>query len=249
MNKQPILIFDLDGTIADTLPTVIQIYNGKVAPRLNCKPANYEDRELLNNNPVGKLFKEYGINWYKMPFVIYLVKKHLHQQIKNIQPFPCIINTLNQLKKDYTLGIVTSNSQRNAYRFLDQHQLFPLFDFVYTNRNIFTKHKTLNKLITKHQFEKRDVLYIGDETRDIHAARKAGIGMISVTWGFLGKELLAKRNPDLLVDEPDQLINAVEQYFTEVIHKNEKVRIENKKRADFLKESQLLFKRLQSIFY
>jgi len=216
MNKKQVLIFDLDGTIADTLQTVIQIYNEQVAPRLNCKTANYEDRELLSNQPVGKLFKEYGISWYKLPFVIYLVKKHLQKQIKNIQPFPSITNSLHQLKKEYTLGIVTSNSQRNANHFLNQHQLTPLFDFVYTNRNIFGKHKTLNKLITKHQFQKSNVLYIGDETRDIHAARRAGIGMLAVTWGYLGKELLAKRNPDLLVEEPSELINAVERYFTKV---------------------------------
>ena len=214
MHNTKVIIFDLDGTIADTLHTVINIYNEEVAPKLRCKQVKFEDKKKLQNQPIAQLFKQYQISWYKLPLVIYRVKKLLQKQIHTIKPFAGIQEVLQQLKSQhYSLGIVTSNSEKNANSFLNFHQLSSYFDFVYTNRNIFGKHKTLRNVIKKHQFQAKDVVYIGDETRDIHAARKSGIGIIAVTWGYLGAEILANRQPDLLVDQPTELITAIHRFF------------------------------------
>ena len=214
MKNNKVLLFDLDGTIADTLFVVINIYNTIVAPKLRCKPVKWEDKLLLQNKPIGQLFKQYKITWYKLPIVIYLVKRELQRQIHTILPFADITTVLQKLKQlGFTMGIVTSNSKKNAQYFLQQHRINELFDFVYTNRNIFGKHTTLNWLVKKHQFNKNNILYIGDETRDIHAARKSGIGILAVSWGYLGKELLADRNPDAVVDHPLELEQAIERYF------------------------------------
>jgi phosphoglycolate phosphatase len=50
------------------------------------------------------------------------------------------------------------------------------------------------------------VIYVGDEIRDIIAAHKCGIRIISVSWGFHTVDLLASKNPDYLVDNPRQIV-------------------------------------------
>jgi phosphoglycolate phosphatase len=53
------------------------------------------------------------------------------------------------------------------------------------------------------------VIYVGDETRDIEAARKIQIQVIAVSWGFNSREVLAEQKPDFLISHPSQLIEVV----------------------------------------
>ena len=55
--------------------------------------------------------------------------------------------------------------------------------------------------------KRRETVYVGDETRDVQAARFALIKVVSVTWGFNTKEILRKQRPYYLIDEPKQLLN------------------------------------------
>lgn len=55
-----------------------------------------------------------------------------------------------------------------------------------------------------------EVIYIGDETRDIEAARKSYVKAIAVSWGFNSKEVLAEQNPDFLIHQPQELIKVIE---------------------------------------
>ena len=50
------------------------------------------------------------------------------------------------------------------------------------------------------------VVYVGDEVRDIKAARQAGVAMAAVTWGFHRRELLAPCRPDYLLERPEELL-------------------------------------------
>jgi phosphoglycolate phosphatase-like HAD superfamily hydrolase len=49
------------------------------------------------------------------------------------------------------------------------------------------------------------VVYVGDEERDVVAARQAGVDIAAVTWGYNSPELLAVQEPDYLIDYPDEL--------------------------------------------
>ncbi|PSB03825.1 HAD family hydrolase, partial [Merismopedia glauca] len=67
------------------------------------------------------------------------------------------------------------------------------------------------------------VIYVGDETRDIEAARKSKIKAIAVCWGFNFREILAKYKPDFLIDRPSQLLEVV-QHLEEVRSQKSEVR-------------------------
>ena len=62
----------------------------------------------------------------------------------------------------------------------------------------------------------KEIVYVADETRDIEAAKKAKVRIISVTWGFNSREILKKQNPDFLVDRPEEILRIIddERYET-----------------------------------
>ncbi|MEL6578529.1 MAG: HAD hydrolase-like protein, partial [Cyanobacteria bacterium J06621_12] len=89
------------------------------------------------------------------------------------------------------------------------NNLSHLFRYVYSGTAIFGKHRVLNQVIKEHRIDKCEVIYVGDETRDIRSARKSNIPVIAVSWGFNAAEILAEHQPDILVDQPLELIKAI----------------------------------------
>ena len=93
-----------------------------------------------------------------------------------------MIEALKEIKAaDFKLGIMTSNSKENVTTFLELHGLKGIFDFVYSGRNIFGRHKIINRLLKNHKISKKNAVYIGDETRDIEAAKRVGIPVVAVS--------------------------------------------------------------------
>ena len=64
-------------------------------------------------------------------------------------------------------------------------------------------------MCSKQQINPHEVIYVGDEERDIIASKKARIKNIAVTWGFNSKEKLSREKPDYIVDSPMQIIEIV----------------------------------------
>jgi len=120
--------------------------------------------------------------------------------------FDCI-SDLNNLSKKYDLGIISSNSESNIKSFLDKHNLTSLFSYIHTDSSLFGKHTILKKFCRKFKIEYSNVIYIGDEDRDILAAKKMKIKVVSVTWGYNDKSLLEKEKPDYLVEAPKQILD------------------------------------------
>ncbi|MFH1253271.1 MAG: HAD-IA family hydrolase [Candidatus Uhrbacteria bacterium] len=205
------LIFDFDGTLADTLDAVVKIYND-LAPKFRCRPVNLADKEKLRHQRPQKLFKIYGIAWFKLPFLLFKIQKELQQQIDNIKPIKNIVETLKTLKTaGFNLGILTSNSKENAAAFLNKNGLTNLFDFIHSDRNFFGKDRAMQRCLKTQNLPTDSVVYIGDETRDIEAAKKVGLRIIAVGWGFNSREALVGAGSDGLVDWPGELLTKIQK--------------------------------------
>ena len=103
------------------------------------------------------------------------------------------------------MGIVTSNGQKNVKVFVENNNL-NIFDYIFCDTSIFGKEKVLKKFLEQYSIAKENVMYIGDEIRDIQACQNVGIKIISVAWGFNSKEGLSKSNPDFLVNSSAELL-------------------------------------------
>ncbi len=207
-----VILFDFDGTIADTYQAVTSITN-QLSTEFGYKALNQEELLLIKNLSSREIVKLSEIPVFKLPFLIRRVRSELSKEIAELDSIKGIDQVLWELKRrGYVLGIVTSNNQENVDIFLAKNQLTDLFDYIYSGTAIFGKHRVINQVIRERKLDKINVIYVGDETRDIRSARKSRIPMVAVTWGFNAAEILSEHNPDYLVDHPSELLGAISSW-------------------------------------
>ncbi|MBE9214666.1 HAD-IA family hydrolase [Plectonema cf. radiosum LEGE 06105] len=206
---QKVIIFDFDGTIADTVDALVTIANG-LAVEFSYAQITSEELVILRNLTSREIFKYSGIPLFKIPFLLKKVKRELKNKIPELKPILGIQEALIELKDNGNrLGIITSNSKGNVKEFLKINNMDSLFEFIHTGVTIFGKTTIINNVLRQKQLKTQEVIYVGDETRDIEASKKANIRVISVTWGFNSEEALAKQNPDFLIDHPQELVEVI----------------------------------------
>ncbi|BAZ27817.1 phosphoglycolate phosphatase [Cylindrospermum sp. NIES-4074] len=206
---QKVIIFDFDGTIADTVDALVTIAN-RLAVEFGYIQITPNELALLRNLTSREIIKYSGISLFKIPFLLKKVKGELKNKIHEFQPIPGIREALTELQNQgYRLGIITSNSQDNVTEFLKLNELDYLFDFIYSGVTIFGKTTIINNVLRQKQIKAQSAIYVGDETRDIEASKKANIKVIAVTWGFNSAEALAKQNPDFLIHQPRELLDVI----------------------------------------
>ena len=99
----------------------------------------------------------------------------------------------------YSLGIITSNTELNVQIFLRNHGL-ELFDFIRCSSKLLGKARMIRSVIRRQHVRAADILFVGDETRDIEASKKAGIRIAAVTWGYNSRRSLVAMKPDFIFE-------------------------------------------------
>ncbi|MCU0542539.1 MAG: HAD-IA family hydrolase [Oscillatoriaceae cyanobacterium Prado104] len=200
-----VIIFDFDGTLADSIDILLSITN-RLSAEFGLKTATKEELAQLSNLTSWQILKYSGISIFKFPLLIAKLKVELQNEIPRIQLFSGIKEVLLELKSlGFQLGIITSNSRENVLASLENNGLQKIFNFIYSGTT-FGKHKVINRWMKRANIAPEEVVYVGDEIRDIEAARRTGIKIIAVGWGFNSREALAAHHPDFSIEHPQQLI-------------------------------------------
>jgi phosphoglycolate phosphatase len=205
-----VIIFDFDGTIADTHDALLEITN-RLSGEFGYKPLDREELEFLKTLSSREIVKRSQISLIKIPFLLKRVKTELGKEIRELKSVTGIETALIQLKRQgYQLGIVTSNQKDNVIAFLEKNNLYLLFNFIYSGASLFGKDKILNQIINQYNWLPDEVIYVGDETRDITAAKKSRVKAIAVGWGFNSPSILSAYQPDYLIHYPSELTKVIE---------------------------------------
>ena len=209
MPTPPHIVFDFDGTIADTIDFALNAFN-RVAADFNLPVMGEEDRKAIKEKGFREILKVYKVSKLQLPQIILRVRKEMSHSIAQMNPIAGMAEALQELNAaGYRLGILTSNSPENVGEFLTAHGLADLFDFIYSEKSLFGKSTVIKHLLKQEKIAKNSMVYVGDETRDVEASHKAGIPVIAVTWGLNGKQTLADSKPDRLAERPDELLEFV----------------------------------------
>ena len=121
--------------------------------------------------------------------------------MKDLRPIPGIADALRELRRrGYRTGVLTSNSEANVRAFASHNSLE--FDFVYGGGQLFAKDELLKKMMEESHLSRDQMIYVGDETRDIEAAKKVNVKVIAVAWGFNSTKILNQYHPDQLIHLP-----------------------------------------------
>ncbi|MDX2245738.1 MAG: HAD-IA family hydrolase [Bacteroidia bacterium] len=201
-----LLIFDFDGTIADTLVIAEQIML-ELSPEFNLPAVSRQEIIHLKHKSIPELLKISGLSWRQVPQFVRKARLCFKKYIDQVKPITGMPDILHNLRgQGYRMGILTSNSLDSVNVFLNNHEL-QLFEFVYSPDSLFGKSRVIRRVMRKNRMEPQDMVMIGDEIRDVEAAHKAGVDSIAVTWGFNSAELLQAHSPVYMVHQPEELLH------------------------------------------
>ncbi|GHB99126.1 HAD hydrolase-like protein [Cerasicoccus arenae] len=202
------LIFDFDGTIADTFSEALRLFN-RLAPVYGYKQLLPDDLPRARNMTTKEFIRSYDIPRMKIPSLIREGRRIIGKRIIEIKPIAGMPEVLCALRPQVKiLGIVTSNAKSNVEAFLAKENL-EFFDFISSVSKLGGKSKNLKAVMKTFTLEANEVVYVGDEYRDLLAANKAGVGSVGVCWGFNKHHVLAKQQPDYLFQDPKELLQLI----------------------------------------
>lgn len=198
------ILFDFDGTIADSISAGLEIINSH-AEKYGYKKL---DGDIKTHFSALQLVKMAEIKFWKLPYLVYQLKKKLSEKSDELKVLPEAPELIKKLNNDsYELGILTSNSFKIVKAFLKKYELDSYFSFLKTDVSLFGKKKALSK--AKKEINKK-IIYIGDELRDIEACRKNNIPIVSIPWGLNSFEALEAHNPGLVAKSADEAYKLIQ---------------------------------------
>ena len=206
--KPKLVIFDFDGTLADTLPFTLSIMD-QLSDKFGTRRMNREDLPLLRNYSPAHIIKMYDIPLWKIPLMTKESQRLLFENIEEINLFPGMEGIIRTIaEKGITMAVVSSNALKNVKKVLGEEigRLISLFE---CQTGLFGKAPRLRKALREAGAKPEEALSFGDEIRDIQAARQVGIPCAAVTWGFANGNALAGYQPNYLVTDVNQILDII----------------------------------------
>ena len=209
-----LVIFDLDGTLLDTVADLAASTN--YALNLGGFPT-YDTKayKLFIGNGINKLFERVLPKGEKTLENILLIRQHFLEYYGShnaelTKPYPGIKALLIGLQNEgLKLAVASNKYQKGAEELI--HHFFPKINFtvVFGQReNIPTKPDPtiVFEILALTNEKKEDVIYVGDSGVDMQTAFNSGIDAIGVTWGFRSRKEIEEFSPKHIVDKPSQIL-------------------------------------------
>ena len=203
-----LVIFDFDGTLADTLPFTLSIMD-ELSDKFGTRRLDRSEIQLLRGYSPARIMKMYEIPVWKLPLMTRESQRLLYKNIDTVSLFTGIDHVIREIAaRGITIAVVSSNALRNIKKVLGS-ELSQLISIYECQTGLLGKAPRLRRALRQAGVAPDEALSFGDEIRDIDAARKAGIPCAAVTWGFADGSALARYKPDHLVTEVDQILKMI----------------------------------------
>jgi phosphoglycolate phosphatase len=201
-------IFDLDGTLSDSLPW-FQRHMNDIADKFGFRRIEQEDIGPLRQAGTHEILDRLNIPIWKLPMIARHTRKLKSAHLDDIPLFPGTGEMLRAVKAGgLSLALVSSDSLDNAKRQLGAANA-ALFSHFACGASLFGKAAKFRRVVRRAGVAPACAIAIGDEVRDIEAARAAGIACGAVTWGYAAPETLRGLAPDLVFDRMEDIAPAV----------------------------------------
>lgn len=210
MKMKKAVIFDLDGTLLNTIQDLAEACNYAL-----CEiglPLHDVDsyKQMLGNGKYKLMERMLPKGYEKLSELAIKYYETYYQKncLKHTQPYDGICDLLDDLKKrHFKLGVLSNKSNDLTNKVISY--FFPnTFDYIIGGDIGFPSKPDptqLNNIVTNMKIDKEDVLYVGDSDTDVMTAKNAEIECCGVLWGYRNKENVSKHNPDHIVTDIKEL--------------------------------------------
>ncbi len=213
MYRYQAVIFDLDGTLLDTLEDLKDSVNTALLT-YGCKERSIDEIRAFVGNGIRNLLiqaVEGGSSHPDFENIFQAFKEDYKKNCKNkTKPYPGILEAVRQLKEDGIKLAVVSNKADFAVKELNEYY-FKDLDMIATGEKEGVGRKpapdVIYKTLKELHVEKENAVYVGDSEVDIKTAKNAGIPCISVLWGFREKQFLMEEGASAFAETPEELIS------------------------------------------
>lgn len=197
-------IFDFDGTLADSFPWFVGVLNG-VADRYGFNRVKADEVELLRGYDARQIMRHLRVPSWKLPFIANHMRRLMASDIDGIRLFDGVPDMLRALtERGVTVAIVSSNSVENIRRILGPEAAGQVAHYG-CGASLFGKAAKFRRMLRTTGVPASHAVGIGDEVRDIEAARTVGMACAAVAWGYTRGDALAARHPDRLLTRVEEI--------------------------------------------
>jgi phosphoglycolate phosphatase len=208
MKRFDLAIFDFDGTLADSAAWFRATIN-QVAQRYGFRQITDAELNDLRGQRSIDIIRYLGVPTWKMPFIARHMRQLVARDAHLIGLFEGVDTLLSWLaEREVAIAIVTSNSEVNVRRILGKDNSRRIIDYA-CGASLFGKASKFHAVIKRQGARTDRTIAIGDEARDIEAARKMGLAAGAVSWGYATIDLLRAQQPDYLFSSMDDIRRAI----------------------------------------
>ncbi len=192
--KYRLAIFDFDGTLADSFPFFLQVFN-QLARKHGFKEMDPEHAHSYRGHSARQMMSHVGLPSWKLPIVAKDFIALMRDNVSAIRPFDGVGDMLAGLAQaGVGIAVVSSNSHENVSAVLgaENMKLIRCFE---CGMSIFGKPKRIEKTLASAGVRSSEAIYIGDQITDLEAARKARVPFGAVSWGYGTIESMRAHSP------------------------------------------------------
>ncbi len=205
MSTSKAIIFDFDGTLADTSALLRKIYN-EMAAEHGWPAMSESEYQRLRGLGFTQAQRWAGIKSWQIPGIMRDGLRRFRGHSAEIELFDGVPEVVRQLARSGTqLYILSTNNPETIMEVLDRYELKEQVT-VLKRSALFGKQYAIRHLLSRQKYAAQDVWMIGDEVRDIEAAKRSGVRSAAVTWGLQSAEILKAANPDAISANPAELL-------------------------------------------
>lgn len=207
MMPYSLAIFDLDGTLVDSFPWFLRTIND-VADRFGFRRVSEEDIEGLRHASAREILARLEVPAWKLPAIARHARRLKAEAAAETPMFDGVEAMLRTLAESgVQLALVSSDSEANARaKLANAAALFSQFDCA---ASVFGKPAKFRRVIRRAGIVPEKVVSIGDEVRDIEAARAVGIACGAVSWGYAAPAALQALAPDYMFAQMRDIADTV----------------------------------------
>ena len=198
-------IFDFDGTLADSFSWFLGLAN-RLADEHRFRRIEEHEVDALRGHSARQMVAHLGVPVWKMPTIARQMRQHMARDISHISLFPGMDRVLAELaRRGIRLAIVTSNSVENVRQVLGPENAALIHQYA-CGVSMFGKRPKLRAVVRASGIPAAEALCIGDEIRDLEAAREEGIPFGAVSWGYTNPEALRAHGPEEMFETVEEIL-------------------------------------------